>query len=135
MPTTAAQIFPAGRVSLAGSSAPTSMVSTATAPRMAVDEATSGKLLTEDQFRKEMHHKERKGARRAGERREATRPQLEQDEKREAEATRSLTPRVSKGQATRRCALRVELIRSGALQYANAHPVEEARLACELAGD
>ena len=29
----------------------------------------------------------------------------------------------------------VHLIRSGALQYANANPVEEARLAWELAGD
>ena len=29
----------------------------------------------------------------------------------------------------------VELIRSGALQYANANPVEEARLAWELARD
>ena len=29
----------------------------------------------------------------------------------------------------------VQLIRSGALQYANANPVEEARLAWELAGD
>ena len=41
MPTTAAQTFPLERESLAGGSAPTSVVMTATAPRMAIDEATS----------------------------------------------------------------------------------------------
>ena len=51
VPTTAAQTFPAGRESLACGLASTTMVSTSTAPRMAVDEATSGELLTEDQFR------------------------------------------------------------------------------------
>ena len=95
LPTTAAQIFPAGRESLPGGRAPTSVVSTATASRMAVDEETLGELLMEDHFPKEMHRKERKNARRAAERREATRPQLDQDEKREAEATRSSRPDVA----------------------------------------
>ena len=44
VPTTAAQTFPAGRECLAGGSAPTSVVRAATAPRMAIDEATSGEL-------------------------------------------------------------------------------------------
>ena len=61
--TTAAQTFPAGRESLSGGLASTSVVRTATAPRMAVDEATSEELLTHEQFRKEMHHRERKHAR------------------------------------------------------------------------
>ena len=41
VPTTAAQTFPAGRESTAGGWAPTSVVSTATAPRIAIDEAAS----------------------------------------------------------------------------------------------
>ena len=80
MPTTAAQIFHAGRESLAGGLAPTSVVSTATAPHMATDERTSGELLTEDQFVRELGREERKRARHA-EKSETTRSQLEQDEK------------------------------------------------------
>ena len=57
------------------------MVSTATAPHMVVDEMTSGELLTEDQFRKEMRRKDRKQARRVAEKSEPTRSQLEQDQK------------------------------------------------------
>ena len=80
MPRTGAKTFPAGRESLAGGSAPTSVLSTATAPRMAIDEATSGELLTEDQFRKEMRNMERKNARRVAEKSETTRSQLEKKE-------------------------------------------------------
>ena len=79
IPTTAAQTFPVGRESLARGSAPTTVVSTATAPRMAIDETTSGELLTEDEFRKEMRRKERKHARRVAEKSETTRAQLEQE--------------------------------------------------------
>ena len=135
MPMTAAETFPVGRESLAGDLDPTSVVSTPNSPRMAVAAATSGELLTEDQFRKEMHRKDRKNARRAAERREATLLQLEQYKKRETEATQSLTAGAVKVHAIGRCALMVNLIRSGGLQYANANPVEEARLAWELAGD
>ena len=58
-----AQTFPAGRESIAAGSGPTSVVSAATAPRLGIDEATSGEVLNETQFRKEMHHRERKQAR------------------------------------------------------------------------
>ena len=82
-----------------------------------------------------MRRREPNNARYAAEKLEATRLQLEQDEKQKAEANRSLTPGAAKLHATGRWALMVHLVRIGALQYANANPVEEARLAWELAGD
>ena len=110
-------------------------MSTATAPLMASDEMTSGELLTEDQFPKEMRLEERKRARRVAQKSVTTRSQSDRDEKRGAEATRSSTSDVAKVKANGRCALMARLIRGGVLRYANADTVEEARLAWELAGD
>ena len=52
VPTPAAQIFPPGSESLAGGWAPTTVVTTATDPPVAIDETTTGELLREGQFRK-----------------------------------------------------------------------------------
>ena len=116
MPTTAALTFPAGRESIAGGLASTSVVSTSTAPRFGVDEASSGELLTEEQFGKERHHRERRNARRAAEKRvaelEPTRLQLEQEEKREAAATRSLSLGAAKMHAVKRRTMMLQLISS-----------------------
>ena len=139
MPTTAALTFPAGRESIAGGLASTSVVSTSSAPRMAVDEATSGELLSEEQFRKEMHRRERKNARRAAAKQtaewEASRLQLDQEETRAATMARSSSPYPMKTRDLERSTMLLQLRSSGALQYAHANPVEEARLAWDLAGN
>ena len=111
VPTTAAHPFPVGRESLAGGWAGTTVVSSGTAPRIGIEEATSGELLREEQFRKEMGRKEPNHARRVGQMRESTQLQLEQEKKSGSELTRSSRSGVAKVQATGRCALMALLIR------------------------
>ena len=113
VPTTAALTIPAGSESLAVDLASTSVVSTSTAPSMAVDETTSVELLRDERIRKVMHLLERKNAGIAAEKRsaelETSRVKLEQDEKREAAANRTLSPGAAKRHAIERCTLMFHL--------------------------
>ena len=119
VPTTVAQ-FPVGGVP------PTSVVSTATAPRVATEETHSGALVTQDQFLRELRREKRKRERHGAEKGDTTRSQSERDEKRG-----SSTSRVVKAKPSGRCELMTRLIRGGVLRYANADPVEEiGRASC-----
>ena len=86
-----------------------------------------------------MNRRERKNARHAAEKRvaelEATRLLLEQEEKGQAAATQSLSPGAPKMHPIERRTMMLQLIRSGALQYAHANPVEDASLPWDLAGN
>ena len=136
---TAALTFPAGRESRAGDSAPRRVVNTSTATRIAIEEAMSRELPSEELFLKEIHRVERKTARRSAKKRiaelEASGLRLEKEEKREAAATRSISPGAPKMHGVERLVLVRQLISSGALQYSHADHGEEGRLAWDLAGN
>ena len=128
-----------GRIAFTEDSTMTSVVSSANAPCMSVDEAPSGELLDDAQPKNNCRPLVPKNATRLAEiitgKREPSRSQFEPEEKRVTMGAGSSFLKIAKTHDEEPREFMIQLMSGEVLQYARANPVEEAKLGLELPGN